>query len=283
MGATFCDRSHVISCDPDVVAHFCDNRSMRALWSVVVLGACGGGGDEAPADAAIDAAPLCTHIQNLRVYRGRAQTFGTTNGARFEGMVCVDGRTDLGCAFPDLESRFELCVPSGTEFGLRFKNKPGYDNIVYLNGPNAVSGFDQQPYTVGDTGFVESMIWTPVGGTYPPTTQGHLVVIVTKDNGDGTRSGLPGAEVAILPSAGLTVHYFGDNDLPEMNRTTTAASGIAVIPNVAPGMYDLQINSMTHPSCASRWGGYPSPDNSQDARIPAIAGTTVAIELDCRP
>lgn len=55
----------------------------------MALVGCGSNGDT-PADAAIDATPICTHVPNLRVLGGMVETFGTAAGRRFEGMICVD-------------------------------------------------------------------------------------------------------------------------------------------------------------------------------------------------
>ena len=249
---------------------------MRSSWVLVLVIGCGGGSDS-PVDATtIDSPPPCTHVQNLRVIRGRAQTFGTSAGQRFDGMICIDGRSDIACVTTDNEKRFELCAPTG-EFGLRF-TKTGFENTVYLHGTAMFA--PTEPFTVGDDAFVKDQIWTPIGGTYPPTTNGHLVVIVAKPGVEGK---LADAEVAVLPSAGLTVRYLNDAGMPDTSRTTTAGPGIAVVANVPPGDIDIQVNSATHPNCAFATGGYASPDNTQDARVKIIAGTTVVAFIECRP
>ena len=104
---------------------------MRAALFTLCLVACGGGGDanDAPEDASIDAAPICTHLQNLRVVRGRAMTFGTVGNKRFEGTICVEGRTDIACVMAALDGKFEICAPADADFGLRF-TKVGFENSV---------------------------------------------------------------------------------------------------------------------------------------------------------
>ena len=253
---------------------------MRAAWFLLgVLGCGGGGGDDVPMDAPIDAAPLCTHLQNLRVMRGKAFTFGTNGGRRFEGTVCIEGRTDLGCATPDIDAKFELCAPSMADFGLRFKAL-GYENSVILHGPGALTITEE--YAVGDDNYVESTLWTPIGAPYPPdATHGNVAVNVFEQKPDGTLMPVELAQVATVPSNGLTVVYLGDDGRPAMTRTATSTAGVAIIGNVPVGDYDIQINSTALPNCVPLTGGYPSPDNSQDARIRVIGATTVGVAFKC--
>jgi hypothetical protein len=251
-------------------------RTHTRIFLALVVAACGGDGGSS--DTPPDSALVCTHLQDLRTVTGSVETFGSINGARFDGTVCIDGRADLECAVPGPSRRFELCAPSATGFGLRF-TKAGFEKTVYLHGPGATQA---APFTVGDDAFVAENLWIPAGGVYPPATQGHLVVVVFEESGGAIR-GLANAEIAILPSAGLDVVYLGPTGAPDPNRMTTAASGVGLVANVPPGMYDLQINVPTHPNCAYLTGGFASPDLTQDARIPVVAATTTVASIQCTP
>ena len=251
---------------------------MRA-WLLILVGCSGGGGD-APVDApsTVDSAPLCTHLQNLKLFRAKAQTSGTAAG-RFDGNVCIEGRTDITCATPDTEGSFEICVPSAGDFGLRF-TKTGFENTLYLHGPEK----DPEPfgaYTIADDAYAKAMVWEAIGGTYPPATKGNLVVVVKKLNADQTVAPLAGVSMAVVPSAGLTVRYYGADGKPDQTLNTTSSAGVAVIANVPPGALDLQINGAG--TCSFLTGGYVSPDNSQHARVTVVANTTIVAALKCPP
>ena len=261
-----------------------DTSQARASWGPVgracmlALAACGNGGGDAPADAApsLDSGPVCTHLQNLKTFHGKALTFGTTNGQAFPGTICIDGRADIACARASTEGDFAMCIPSEGDFAMRLA-ATGFETTVQLLGPQATSR--AAPFTVGDDAYVSARFWLPLGGAYPPTTAGHLVVLVT----DAADAPLANAEIAILPSANLDIVYAGDGGLPDTSRTLTSTAGSALIANVPPGDYDLQVTSQGNPSCAYATGGHASPDNSQDARIRVVAGATSIATLRCRP
>jgi|SRR5687767_2225110 len=239
---------------------------------LVVIAACGGGSDS-PQDARpVDAAPKCTFAPDLRVIAHKVEAFGSNNGGRFDGMICIEGRSDLGCTATDLEKKFEICAPKG-EFGLRLKGVP-FESTLYLHGPDMF--MFGPPFTVGDADFVRTKIWEPAGGTFPPTTDGNLVVLVLNSN-----NRVIGAQVAVLPSAGLNVRYLDDLGETDPQLTATTGAGLAVIPNVPVGDIDIQVTSSMFPNCKFQSGGYVSPDNSQDARVKIVAGATVVAAIDC--
>lgn len=256
---------------------FATLSGMRRFLLVLMMG-CGGGGDDKPADAGIDAPPLCTHIQNLKLYKSRALTFGTMPG-RYPGSICVDGRSDIGCATTDFSGVFEMCVPSMGDFVFSF-TKEGFEHDLYLHGQ------DRDPlnfmYGIPDDATAGPILWQSIGGDYPPTTKGHLVPVAYRENTDGTLEGLGGAQISLVPSAGLTVVYADSMGKPDTSLTATA-NGLAFVANVTPGMYDIQVTAPGLMNCAVLTGGYPSPDNSQDARVPVIAGATVVFGVLCKP
>src|SRR5688500_12790852 len=77
--------------------------AMRRIL-LVVMAACGDGDGTVripDADLSnIDAPLTCTHVQDLRLLRFRAVTFGAVRGP-FDGMACIEGRSDLACATPN--------------------------------------------------------------------------------------------------------------------------------------------------------------------------------------
>lgn len=235
---------------------------------LAVLVGCDGSG--ARAVPPVDAAPICTHIQQLRTLAGRVTTFGTPNP--FRGDICVEGRTDLPCVTPAADDGFAMCVPSGGDFGLRF-TKAGFEKTLYLHGPaNPVPG----PFSIGDDGFVGTSYWGAIGASYPPTTTGHLVVVVSKDS-----SPLANAAVRVTPQA--PVVYLGANDLPEPSRTTTGPRGVALVGDLAPGSYDLDAAEPNNLSCSFLTGGYKSPDVMHQVRVTVQAGVTTVALLRCMP
>jgi hypothetical protein len=244
------------------------------------VGALGcGGGSDTPVDAAIDAMAPCTHLPNLRVMRGKSVQFGTAFGPRFDGMICVEGRADLGCTMTDFEGRFQVCAPSGADYGLRFK-KPGYDNAVYLQGPNP-SGAVLDNMNVGDDTWLRDKMWMPLGVPYPAeATHGNVVVFVGKLDALSNYVGLEGASVAVVPSNGLTVRYANEMGA-DLTLNATTAEGTALIGAVPVGDYDLQINNAG--TCTQLTGGYTSPDNSQTVRIPVAGASTTIISIKCTP
>ncbi len=251
---------------------------MRA-WLLIALVGCGDG-NGTPADASeIDSGPVCTHLQNLRLVRGKAETFGTVDGARFGGEVCIENRADIACAQVATDRSFELCGPADADFGIRF-TKEGFEHTVYLQGPSTLP---TAPFVIADDAFAGPSYWMAIGGAYPPTDKGHLVVVAYKDNGDGTTSPLTGATIAITPSTGLAVVYLGDNGLPDGGAPSTRASGVGLVADVPPGMYDIKVTHASFPNCAFLSDGFTSPDAGQQIRVPAIAATTVIAQLRCKP
>ena len=252
---------------------------MRSAWVLVGTMACGGGGSDAPVDAAADAAAPCTHLQNLRVLRGKSVLFGTSFGPRFDGMICVEGRADLACTMTDFDGNFQACTPSGGDFGLHL-TKPGFDNVIYLVGPN-MSGAVLDSYNVGDDTFLRDRFWMPLAAPYPAdAAHGNVVVFVGKLDALQSYVGLAGATVAVVPSNGLTVRYTNDMGADTTLNATTAA-GFALIGNVPIGDYDLQVNNAG--TCTQLHGGFKSPDNTQTVRIPVAAGATTVVSIKCTP
>ena len=249
---------------------------MRTAWVLVGLLACGGGGSDAPADAPIDSAAPCTHLQNLRLVRGRSFQFGAMGG-RFDGMLCIAGRAD-GCVVTDLEGKFQICAPSGEEFAIQTK-KTGYDNALYLHGPGTTGAVNDQ-YNVGSDAYLLEKLWMPLSASHPSdATHGNLIVIVSKLDSTQAFVGIPNATVAILPVNGLVVRYANDAGEADTTLNATSMAGLALIGNVPLGDYDIQINGAT--GCASASGGYASPDNSQNARITVASAATTILSLKC--
>ena len=259
---------------------FATLSGMRRLLLVLAICGCGGGGgDDKPADAAIDAPPLCTHLQDLKVLKGHSTIFGTMNG-RFPGTLCIENRSDIGCSMTDFGGNFTMCAPSMGDYGIRLA-KEGFSTTVYLHGPNLdYAGWD---FSVPDDAFAGPKFWTPINATYPPTTMGNLVLLVRKELGDGTLDLLSGAQIATVPSNGLTVVYFDDMGKPDMALTSTSTLAYAEIANVPPGELDIQINAQGFPNCQHITGGYASPDNSQHARVPVVAGAMTVVAMKCKP
>jgi hypothetical protein len=247
--------------------------SMHRLALIAVLVGCDGSGAKpAPLlDASADAELSCTHILQLRTFESRVVPFSTQQP--FTGDICVEGRTDLACATPVSDGTFKMCVPSGGDFGLRFTQQ-GFEKTVYLHGPaNPASG----AFTITDDTFAGTSIWGTIGGSYPPTTTGHLVIVGHTDTGNGR---LANAKYTLTPAE--TVVYLGDNNLPDTGATTTNTSGVAFVADLAPGDYDIKVTS-TLASCVFLTGGYKSPDTTQHARVPVIAGVTTIAQLRCSP
>ena len=253
---------------------------MRKAWVLVGLVACGGGGSDAPVDAPIDAAPLCTHIQNLRVYRGRANNFGNIGG-RFDGTITVEGHPELGSTMTDLEGKFQICLPSMGDSVLRF-TRTGSETTLHLIGPNA-SGAILDVYGAPDTAFAMEKMWEPAGGTSPAdATHGNLAIDVGLIDALQAYKGIEGATVSLLPANGLVTRYVSETGTdPTLNATT--AVGLAVIGNVPVGEYDIQVNAPGFTSCQQIHGGYKSPDNSQSARLTITGGVATVIDMKCTP
>jgi len=234
------------------------------VWFVLV-GCRDGGGDDPPVDSAGTCAPDLQPITAM-AFDGPSTPY--------PGEACIQGRADIACVRPDTAGRFTICAPK-TEFGLRF-TASGHEEMLILLGPNAPT--PEPRVTVARDQFA-NLRWPPLGGMYPPTTTANLVITVF----DSARERVANAEVAILPSAGLTVVYGEDAGNPDQSLTRTSLSGTAYVAKVPPGTLDIQVNSTALPNCAQIDAGYASPDNSQDARIPITAGVAIFVALQCKP
>lgn len=224
----------------------------------------------------IDSPAPCTHLQNLRLVRGRSFQFGTMGG-RFDGMLCIAGRAD-GCVVTDLDGKFQICAPSDAEFAIQSK-KTGYDNALYLHGPGTTGAVNDQ-YNVGDNTYLLEKLWMPLSAPHPTdATHGNLVVIVSKLDATQAFVGVANATVAILPVNGLVVRYANDMGEADTTLNATSTTGIVLIGNVPAGEYDIQVNGAT--GCAPASGGYASPDNSQTARITVAGAATTILGLKC--
>jgi hypothetical protein len=256
---------------------------MRAWWLVWCLSipACGGGSDSPSDGPTVDMAPPCTFKPDLRLLSLRAAKYGSMGGGNFGGMICVDGRTDLGCAtVTGTNQGFNLCVPSSGDFELRM-TQTGYEKVIYPFGQGEMH--PQAAIEAGDDAFVNATYWSPISATYPPTTQGLLNIFLF-DRDDLNLTPLAGATIAITPSTSLTVTYMNDQGMPSMTGATmTGTTGQAIVGNVPPGMYDLKITSATAPTCrAYHGGGHVSPLADHQLRIPVQAGSTTAVFVECK-
>jgi hypothetical protein len=243
--------------------------SMHRLGLIAVLVGCDGSGTGTPIDAPGADALTCTHLQQLRTLTSRVASFGTQES--FTGQICVEGRTDLACATPTAGGDFTMCIPSSGDFGLRFTQQD-FEKTIYLHGPaNPVAG----AFTITDDTFAGTSIWGTIGGSYPPTTTGHLVIVGHTDS-----ARLSNAKYTLTPAK--TVVYLGDNNLPDTGATTTNTSGVAFVADLAPGDYDIKVTS-TLATCGPLTGGFKPPDTTQHARVPVIAGVTTIAQLRCSP
>jgi hypothetical protein len=243
---------------------------MRTLALLAGLVGCDGASTGAVDAPTGDDAPICTHLQQLRTFTSRVVSFGTQQA--FSGQICVDGRADLACASPTADGSFTMCVPSGGDFALRFTQQ-GFEKTIYLHGPaNPVPG----AFTITDDTFAGTSIWGAIGGAYPPTTKGHLVIV-----GHTDAANLAGAKYTLAPAS--PVVYMGANNIPDSGATMTSASGVAFAADLAPGAYDIKVTQAQFPACTFYTGGYKSPDMTQAARVPVIAGATTIAQLRCMP
>jgi hypothetical protein len=226
------------------------------------------------------AAP-CTFKPDLRTFSLRASKYGSMGGGNFGGMICVDGRTDLGCAtVTGTNQGFNLCVPTTGDFELRM-TQTGYEKVIYPVGQGEMH--PQAFIESGNDSFVNATYWAPISATYPPTTLG-LLDIYLFDRDDLNLMALAGATVQVTPATGITVTYMNDQGMPSMTgQAMTGMTGQAIVGNVPPGMYDLAITSATAPTCrAFHGGGHASPLADHQLRVPVQAGTTTVVFVECK-
>jgi hypothetical protein len=252
-------------------------RAIVGAW-LAALVACGGG-DEVPADAAIDAAPPCFNHPGTKRLRAEAGRFGSMGSGPFGGMICVEGHPELPCTTAESNKQFSLCVPDTGDYEVRLK-LTDWEPAVWLFGPGMLP---PGPYIeAGDNAFVKTKYWDPIGAVFPPTTNGNLTFFLFYKDLDQVVTMLSGATLTITPTTGLSVVYQDDTGDPDPQLTATSSLSGVNIGNVPPGMYDIKVTSSAAPNCHNpHGGGYASPVPGATVRVPAIAGANVAMFIEC--
>jgi len=250
------------------------------LWCLMIM-ACGDT-SETPGDAelVVDTAPACSFAPNLRTIQPYAYRHGTMGIARFDGTVCVEDRPEL-CGVANAMSQITMCAPAETDFLLRM-TRPGFETTLNPHGPGDPPA-SMRGLLSGDDAYVGTS-WTIIGGTYPPTTQGHIVVIMLAPDTQGQTTAVAGVQLAITPDQGLLPMYADPSERPDRALTATSAAGIVFIANVPPGSYDLRAAAPPFPSCSLyNGGGWTSPLPDHQLRVPSVAGATTYVGLYCAP
>jgi len=252
---------------------------MRARHHLLyLLAACGGGGQDTPQDVNLDVPVPCSDQPGTRFVMETATTFGTLPSGAFPGQVCIEGRSDIPCVMPLMQAggQFLMCVPGTGGFGLELVSA-GHERMVHLHG----EGTTGTEFNAPDNTFAMNEVWEPAAvAMYPPVDKGFLTIGFFINREPSFPGRIPGGTVSFDPAPTRATLYMNDDGNPDATLTATGEAGIAVVPDVDPGMYDVTLAGVTN--CTITTGaGWESPVAGAQARVPVIAGKTVFAGFYC--
>ena len=269
-------------------------HELGAAAALVLLVACGGGGDaprldagESDASTAPDVvddasnadagaadsnpvadardAPLTVFFAGT-IYRRKSDLF--ILGAE----VCLLNQPQAACEITDSVGRFRFAVPPDTNLAVTVR-APGFGSslVAFRSGRSDLTGFTITLLTDES----EKTYYGAAGVDWPSTTRGFLFVFAN----DMMNLQLAGLTMSLSPSSGSGPFYDDANGAPDKTLQATSAIGTTHFGGVAPG--DLEVSfGPSNLFCSAIVGAWPS-EHPGMVRVPVVAGVETIVGVRC--
>ncbi len=186
--------------------------------------------------------------------------------------VCIFDVPELPCASTDSQGSFSTAAPANAETGLTLTHASYADILV----PIVTSDQDQDGWIIGVPPLPDVVgYYTSAGGAYPDPGKGFLAAYAMDGN---SQAGLPGIEVALVPSSGLGPLYANAGGSYDAQLQATTTGGLARFGGVDLGEVEVVLSG--GPSCDSVFGGWPTTTLNA-VRVPIADGLETRVAFAC--
>jgi hypothetical protein len=200
---------------------------------------------------------------------------GSTKAPLGNASVCVSGHPEIACVTSDATTgAFALTLPARTELAIT-ATAPGYGGRLVAI---VTTGNDWDQFSIAvPTVDVLRARYGAFSATPPDANTGAL--FATARAPKGSKVGLEGVTLGVVPSSGTGPFYFAPKGVPDPALKATSTWSSSVFANLTPGVVEVTFGPGPV-TCTPYAGGWPSL-KPNTVRVPILAGLESRVIVQC--